>query len=158
MINKFKPNYILIPLYALGVQLIGRSLTDANSVWYANLIKPAYMPPNWVFGVVWTIIFALTTISALIFWNKAYGTKNFWYIIGMFIANSLFNVGWSYLFFVMHALGYALLRAITLEITVIGLITVLWKYSKTASLLLLPYALWVGFAIILNYHIWLLNS
>ena len=69
---KFKPNYIIIPLITIATALVGSSFTQSGMVWYdERLIRPDWNPADWVFAPVWTIIFVLTTIAALLVWNSA---------------------------------------------------------------------------------------
>ena len=168
---KFKPNYIFIPLITVLVAVIGGAFTSIGMPWYdATLIQPELTPPKWAFPVAWNTIFVLTTISALIVWNKGTGRKGFlaillnkkpselhWWIVGLFILNAILNVAWSLLFFVFQMIGAAFVEMIFLELTLVLLIGLTWKVSRLASVLLLPYAAWVGFASYLTYQIWLLN-
>lgn len=151
---KLKPNYIVIPLITVIVALAGSYLTRGGMEWYdTQLIQPDLTPPNWAFPIAWNTIFALTTISALIVWNK----KGWNLIAALFILNAVLNVVWSLLFFNLHMLTPAFIEMIILELTLLALIPLIWKTSKTASLLLLPYTLWVGFATYLTYMIVTLN-
>lgn len=168
---KFKPNYIIIPLITIAVAVIGSVFTSSGMQWYdSEVIKPVLNPPKWIFPVVWNTIFILTTISALIAWNKRYVENRFLlifkkkqidvifvFVIGLFIANAIFNVLWSLLFFTLHQLSLALFEMIILEITILIIMVLLWKRSKLASLLLIPYAAWVGFATYLTFQIVILN-
>lgn len=169
---KIKPNYLFIPLITVAVALLGSSVTiTGDASWYQTiLIKPDITPPNWVFPIAWNVIFILTTISALIVWNMGPEKKKFlWFfdmhkedkgfiaIISLFIANAILNVLWSYLFFGMQNILCAFIEIFFIEATLIALISLIYKRSKLASLLLLPYALWVGFATYLNYLILVIN-
>ena len=162
---KLKPNYLIIPLVTVFVALLGTFFTSSGMEWYNNaLIRPALAPPKWAFPVAWTLIFVCTTISVMIIWNKTEKNKRFlWifrtkemkpeyqWIIGLFIINAILNVGWSLLFFKMHMLGASLAEMLFLEATNIALLILTWKISKKASVLLVPYALWVALATVLTY-------
>lgn len=166
-----KPNYLLIPLITILVALFGSAFTGPGMDWYDTLIRPNLTPPDWVFPLAWNLIFLLTTISALIIWNKGKektrflwilasgkNTRIYWLIIGLFIANALLNVLWSFLFFKLHFITAAFIEMFFLELTLILLHILTWRFSKLASLLLLPYTLWVGFATYLTWQIVLLNT
>lgn len=168
---KFKLNYITIPLIVVAVAIIGVMFSSMGMSWYNDeLIKPALTPPNWIFLVAWGIIFILTTISAFITWNKRY-VKNrfllvfrkkeidviFLFVVGLFIANAVFNILWSLLFFTLHHLSLALFEMVILEITILLIMGLLWKRSKLASLLILPYAGWVLFITYITFQIVFLN-
>jgi len=168
---KFKLNYLIIPLVTITVAVVGSAFSSMGMPWYdTELIKPAINPPKWIFPVAWNIIFVLTTISALITWNRRYVENRFLlvfkkkeidviflFVVGLFIANAVFNVLWSLLFFTLHQISLALFEMAILEITIILIMGLLWHRSKLASLLLLPYAAWVGFATYLTFQIVLLN-
>jgi len=94
-----KPNYIIIPLITVFVSLLGGWLTSSGMSWYKSINLPSWTPPGSIIGLVWTILFILATISALIVWNSLAGKNNFSLIIAIFILNSILNFGWSWLFF-----------------------------------------------------------
>jgi tryptophan-rich sensory protein len=166
---KFKPNYIVIPLITVVVILLGSLFNSFGMQWYeTQLVRPDLTPPNYAFPIAWNIIFLCTTISALMVWNKPQFEErylvifkrkahDFKLIIGLFIANAVLNVLWSLLFFSFRLIYIALFEMLFLEATIILLVILIWKHSKIASLLLLPYLLWVGFATYLTYMINILN-
>lgn len=130
--------------------------------WYHNraqLKLPTNTPPDFIFGPVWSTIFALTTLFTLLFWNKYdHHTISFWLIIILVILNMILNTFWSYLFFSRHLIKAALIDAIFLTLTVYAIMGICsYYYSFLLSLLLLPYALWGTFACYLNYQIYQLN-
>jgi tryptophan-rich sensory protein len=138
--------------------IAGRMFTaEGLTEWYPAIIKPSYTPPGSLIGVVWTIIYILSAISLILFVNRGREVHKFWLIIGFFILNGIMNAAWSYLFFTKHLVGFAVIDAVLIGITV-GLIMVLvWPYSKASALLLLPYLCWVSFASYLTYDIYTLN-
>jgi tryptophan-rich sensory protein len=153
-----KWNYIIIPIFVFLTAFIGSTLTDPNSTWYKTLKLPNFAPPGYVIGIVWTIIFILCAISALIIWNKLPHDNLFGWIIGIFVINALLNIGWSLLFFNQHQILASLVEMIFLEISVILLIVLSWKGVQLAAYLLLPYAAWVLFATYLTVNIYQLNK
>ncbi|MBT4917565.1 tryptophan-rich sensory protein [Candidatus Peregrinibacteria bacterium] len=168
---KLKPNYLLIPLITIAVALLGGAFSSMGMNWYDMYVaKPELTPPAWVFPIAWNLIFLMTTISALIIWNKGTSRKflwflmskkptpNHWMIIWLFVVNAILNVLWSYLFFAKHLISTAFIEMLMLEVTLIALIFATYKISKIASWLLVPYALWVGFASYLTYQLVLLNT
>jgi len=153
-----KLNYILIPIYAFLVATIGGWLTNTGMDWYKTIKLPSFTPPGAIIGAVWTTIFILSAISALIVWNMALHNNRFWLIIGIFILNGIINVTWSLLFFNQHFLFTSIIDAAFIGVSVIALILLIWPLSRPASFLLFPYAGWVSFATYLNYLIWTLNK
>jgi benzodiazapine receptor len=150
-----KPNHVVIPLITVATISVGSLVTSAGMNWYKTLNLPAFTPPGSFIGMVWTVLFILATISALIVWNKSSGKKTV--IAGAFILNALLNVGWSVLFFGLHLIGPAIYEAALLGASVFVLMILTWRISKSASWLLAPYLVWVSFATFLTYTIWSLN-
>ncbi len=155
---KLKPNYFLIPIFMIIVSLVGNWLTGRGIGWYKTIKLPSWTPPGLVIGTVWTIIFILAAISAIIFWNKTAHDNHFWLVAAIFVLNGILNIFWSYLFFNRHWLGAAAIEAGLLDLTVIVLIVLIWPVSRIASVLLFPYAGWVAFATYLTYIVWSLNK
>jgi tryptophan-rich sensory protein len=137
-------------LAVIAASLIGTRFTDTSG-WYES-IKPAITPPNFVFGIVWTILFALIAIAMYFSISNSQG-KARKKIITLFALNLIFNVLWSFLFFSRHQPALAFIDLILLWLSIVALIRISWKVSKLASWLLLPYAVWVTFAGLLNYLI-----
>lgn len=153
-----KLNYILIPIVVFLTAFIGSTLTNPNSSWYIALKLPSFAPPGYVIGMVWTVIFILCAISAIIMWNKIPHSTLFWWIIGLFIANAILNIGWSFLFFNQHLILASIFEMILLEASTIAIIILAWPLSRLAAALLLPYAAWVAFATFLTINILRLNK
>jgi len=155
---KIKVNYLVIPLITIVVALVGSFFTTSGMAWYDNeIIKPVLTPPDWAFPVAWNIIFVLTMISALIFWNKIKNKSDREVLTVLFLGNAFLNICWSFLFFYQREILVAFWEMLVLEITIIFLIIFLYRISKIASWLLVPYGLWVGFASYLTWQIFQLN-
>lgn len=155
---KLKPNYFIIPLITILVAFLGSLLTTSGMNWYdTELIRPEITPPDWAFPLAWNLIFILTTIAALVVYNKSQGKRRLGIVI-FFIANAVLNVLWSLLFFKYHLILPAFIEMIVLNLTTVVLIAINCKVSKLASWLLLPYFLWVSFATYLTYLIYQLNN
>lgn len=160
MKTRFKPNYIFIPLIVIAVSLIGSAFTRVGieSGWYTTLIKPTWTPRGGTIGSMWTIIYILTAISALLFWNLTKRGKTFRKVTTLFVINACLNVIWSLFFFTLQWIGIAALDAALILITVLWIMIELWKLHRPASMLLLPYAVWTLFATGLNTILWRLNA
>lgn len=155
---RLKLNYFIIPGLIIALSILGSVFTNQSlNDWYLALNLPSWVPSGQIIGIVWTIIFIFLTISILIFWNRAERNNKFWLITGMFLLNGLLNLLWSYLFFVENLVFLAFIEAILLALSVVVLIILLWSVSRLASVLLIPYALWVSFASFLTHVIWQLN-
>jgi translocator protein len=125
--------------------------------WYGNLRKPRLQPPNWLFGPAWTIILGLAAWSAVVAWNAAPDASARATVIILFAANALFHALWSPLFFRMRRPDLALIEVVFLWGSLVALVIGLWPISPMASLLIVPYLVWVSFASWLNSAIVRLN-
>ncbi|MFH1047345.1 MAG: TspO/MBR family protein [Patescibacteria group bacterium] len=152
-------NYVVIPLTVLGIAILGSAFTNVgiDSGWYDGLLKPSWTPRGGVIGAMWSIIFALGTMSLLIVWNRLAHDNTFRHFASAFLLNGLLNVSWSYVFFVQNRIGLALIIAVAMWFSVIELIVTLWPLKKIPALLLVPYAGWLVVACTLNYFIYRLN-
>lgn len=131
----------------------GLFTAESIPTWYAQLQKPAFNPPNWVFGPVWTTLYVLMGVSFYLIWEKE---KNKTPAV-IFGVQLLFNVLWSILFFGLRSPFYAFIEIIALWMMIAATILAFHSIDKRASLLLVPYILWVSFAAFLNFSIWQLN-
>jgi tryptophan-rich sensory protein len=151
----------LIILFALtfGAALLGAAFTtsDTLSTWYAGLHKPPFNPPSWVFGPVWTILYCLMAVSALLIWQKGLDNHLVRLALVLFLLQLALNALWTPLFFGLKMPTLALLDIIVLWLAVALTILTFAKISAPAALLLVPYILWVTFAVVLNAAICLLN-
>ncbi len=125
--------------------------------WYAALQKPSFSPPNWLFAPVWVILFTLMGISAYLIWKKGLENKGVKTSLLVFSIQLVLNVLWSFLFFGLQSPFYGFVEIIILWAAIALTILSFFNISKTAGLLLLPYIIWVSFAMILNFYIWTLN-
>jgi len=138
--------------------LIGSVFTIANiPTWYAALEKPFFTPPNWVFAPAWTTLFLLMGIALFIVWNKGLNTKASKIAVSIFAVQLVLNILWSALFFGLQSPFLGFIEIILLWIAILLTIIAFARVSKSAALLLIPYILWVSFASLLNYSVWILN-
>ncbi|MCA8914930.1 MAG: tryptophan-rich sensory protein [Planctomycetes bacterium] len=125
--------------------------------WYDSLRKPAFNPPGWVFGPVWTLLYAMMGTSAWLVWRRG-GFKHAGTALGLFILQLVLNAAWTPLFFGLKAPGVALVVIIALWLAILATAIAFMGRSRLAALLLLPYLLWVSYATLLNGSLWYLNS
>ena len=155
-VARWKP-IVIAALAASAVAGLGALMTDLGP-WYANLKKPSWQPPDWLFGPAWTIIFGLCTISGYLAWRNAPNRGGRDGVIALFALNGFLNVLWSALFFRLRRPDWALTEAALLWLSILLMIVVLRRYSTSASVLLVPYLAWVSFAAILNWSVVELNA
>ena len=125
--------------------------------WYAGLNKPSWQPPNWAFGPAWTLILGLAAWSAVVAWNAAPDEAARGRVIVLFAVNALCHAAWSPLFFRLRRPDWALIEVVFLWSSLVALILGLWPIAHLASLLIVPYFLWVSFAAWLNRVIVVMN-
>jgi len=154
---KIKPSYFVIPAIVVCISLLGQYFTSQWMERYATLQLNSLTPPGYVIGIVWTIIFILSTLSALLFWNKSEHDKKFGIAISLFIDNALLNVLRSWLFFVKHWVLASIIEMGLLFIVTVLLILAVWNRAKWSWILLIPYALWLIIATFLAFNVLLLN-
>jgi len=126
--------------------------------WYANLEKPSFTPPNWVFSPVWITLFVLMGIAAFLVWNKGLSDQRVKIALSIFAVQLILNVLWSVMFFGLRSPLAGLIEIAILWIAILLSIFYFLKVSNIAGILLMPYILWVSFAAVLNFSIWRLNS
>ncbi len=142
----------------LFIGFVASLATQASiSTWYPSLDKPWFNPPNWIFGPVWIFLYVLMGIAAGIVWNKGFYHKWVQTALYHFGFQLLLNGAWSLLFFGLQEPLWALIDIVALFIFLIFTIKWFKIVSNTAAYLLIPYAVWVLFAAILNFEIWRLN-
>ncbi len=150
-----RPWLVLAGFVALceAAGLVGTVFTlQAIPEWYALLNKPAFSPPNWVFGPVWTLLYFMMGTAAWLVWQRQ-GTaalKVFWLQLAL-------NALWTPLFFGLQNPLAGLVCIALMWLAIVWTIVGFWRVSRPAALLLLPYLAWVSFATALNYAIWTLN-
>ena len=125
--------------------------------WYQGLAKPPYKPPDWLFAPVWNTLFVLMAIAAWRIWDRVPPGVFRRVALALFGTQLLANVLWSVLFFGLQAPGAALIEILVLLALIAITTTVFWHHDRPAGLLMLPYGVWVGFALALNAGIWWLN-
>ncbi len=141
-----------------AIGLIGSVFTTPSiGSWYADLQKPGFTPPNWVFAPVWTTLFLLMGISLYFLVEKGIG-KDVRTGLVVFGVQLALNLIWSILFFGLHKIFLSLIEIVVLWIAILATIIWFWKVRKISAYLLIPYIVWVTVAALLNYYIWLLNA
>lgn len=124
--------------------------------WYVSLNKPSFNPPNWLFAPVWTLLFILMGIAFYLVWINNFGRKRS-NAIGVYALQLILNFFWSVFFFGLRNPLLGLVDIVILWFLILANIMIFYKVSKAAGRLLVPYLLWVSFATLLNFSIFLLN-
>lgn len=124
--------------------------------WYDGLRKPAWTPPGWIFGPVWTVFYALMACSAWMVWRK--GPEGTRVPLALFGAQLALNLFWSGLFFGLRRPGLAFVEILLMWVAILLTVLAFGRISRLASGLMVPYLAWVTFASALNFAIWRLNA
>jgi len=156
---KFKPVAFLINIViTLGIGALGGLATSESvKTWYPTLNKPSFNPPNWLFAPVWTSLYILIGIAAYLVWIKREKIAHFPRVLAIYFIQLILNLCWSFIFFSLHEIGFALFEIIILLIVIVVNAIAFYKIDKWAGYLFIPYILWVSFASFLTYSIFMLN-
>jgi benzodiazapine receptor len=146
--------WIAICFAAAGIGAL--MTTPALSDWYGTLNKPAWTPPNGVFGPVWTLLYASMGLAAWMVWLQG-TSRNVTPALSIFAIQLILNVAWSGLFFGLHSPGAGLLAIVALWCAIAATILSFRRAVASAGWMLVPYLAWVSFAMALNFEIWRLN-
>ena len=127
----------------------GGAATDVDSAWYRRLRKPPFQPPGPLFGLAWTVLYALIAVSAGRALHRLPKGRRRPYATALGV-NLVLNVGWSWIFFRGHSPAAATVEILALQASNIDLARRTTRIDRTAGLLLAPYLAWVGFASVLT--------
>jgi translocator protein len=124
--------------------------------YYAALRKPAWAPPPWLFGPVWTVLYAMIGVAAwLVARRGGPGTRR---ALGLWGAQLALNAAWTPIFFGLRAPGAALAEIAVMWVAIAATTVAFFGRRTAAGALMLPYLAWVSFATLLNFAIWRLND
>ncbi|EMA42633.1 TspO/MBR family protein [Halococcus saccharolyticus] len=125
--------------------------------WYATLDKPGFTPPSWVFGPVWTLLYALQGVAAWLIWRAGLDRRIVRIALGLFTVQFVLNLSWSPAFFGLESPILGLAVIVPLWVAIVATMIAFSRVDRRAAALLVPYLAWVTFATALNYAIWTLN-
>jgi len=153
---------LALAIAILTVELVGASgsifTVQGLGAWYDALQQPVLAPPSWVFGPVWTALFALIGVALWLVWRQVESSPREVRVgFGVFVGQFVFNLGWSAVFFGMQEIGWGLAVIGLLWVFILATIWAFDRVDRRAALLLVPYLAWVSFAAYLNYRFWVLN-
>lgn len=148
---------MLFLLLCLVVSGIGGAITASSvDTWYQTLEKPWFNPPDRVFAPVWTLLYIFMAIAGWRIWRTPRSPARFNALL-LFAVQLVLNLVWSLLFFGFQQIGMAMVEIATLLIALVACIMVFSRVDRLAGALFVPYALWVAYASVLNFSLWLLN-
>jgi translocator protein len=124
--------------------------------YYARLDKPAWSPPPWLFGPVWTVLYALIGVAAwLVHRRGGPGTRR---ALGLWGVQLALNAAWTPIFFGLRNPGAALVEIVVMWVAILATVVAFFARRTAVGALLLPYLAWVSFATVLNFEIWRRNG
>ncbi len=142
----------LLLVYAAAA--VGALASVDAAMYYARLSQPAWAPPPWLFGPVWSVLYTLMGVSLWLMWESRQRTK---FATGLFVLQLAVNGFWSWTFFRWHE-GLLAFTTITVLIALVtATLATFWTIRKVAALLLVPYLAWTGFAGLLCWTLWQAN-
>lgn len=146
---------LLVPqaFAAVGAVATASSVTS----WYRSLRKPSWNPPDWLFGPVWTVLYAMMGVASWLVWQRRREDRRAGGALTVYGAQLALNALWSVLFFGARRVGWALAELTLLWALIAATIVRFYRIRPLAAALLLPYQLWSTFAAALNAAIWRLN-
>jgi translocator protein len=150
-----RSSYWALALFILAVVVIGGVIgaSTAPGQWYAGLMKPPFNPPNWLFAPVWLALYLMIGTAGWMIWSRAPKSVAF----KIWVAQQALNWLWSPVFFTWQQLWPAVVIIVTILVLIVAFIGHARDIDRRASWLFVPYALWVGFATLLNISIAALN-
>lgn len=156
--SRRKPFHSIVSLAAwimasFAAAAVGGLASASAGGFYIELTRPAWAPPPWLFGPVWTILYALMGTAAWLVWQKA-GWRGSNPALKLFLIQLALNALWTWLFFVWRLGALAFIEIVILWVLILRTVIAFRRVSPAASWLLVPYLLWVGFAAALTFTLW----
>lgn len=150
--------FLFSVLLAEGVGVLSRFLGMSNPENYKNFIIPFFSPPAWVFTVVWSILYLLMAVAAYRIWAKRREGEDAAKALVLYFIQLFLNFLWTIIFFKFRLIGLAFIESLLLLIFIMQTTFEFFRIDKVSGILMLPYILWVSFAAVLNYTVWILNN
>ena len=122
--------------------------------WYPALIKPAWAPPAWIFGPVWTLLYLAMGVAAWGVWRRRGWSPP----LALWLVQLTLNAAWTPIFFGLRETGWAFAEIVLLWLAIAATLIAFAKVARWSAWLLAPYLAWVTFAAALNFAIWRLNT
>lgn len=133
---------------------IGQITQGSIDGWYQDIQKPSFNPPNWIFPLMWSLLYVTIAVAGWNLWERN-GTKTLKILFALY---TVLNWAWTPIFFGAHEIGLAFFCIIAINAVNFLFINRAWKSQPISAFLMIPVLLWTLFAMVLNYNIWMLNS
>ena len=146
---------LIFILLAFGASAWGSYVTNLyKEPWYSMITKPSFNPPEWVFAPVWITLYIAMSVAIWLIWINPKGVEK---IIYIYFIHLLINGSWSIFFFGLHLILASLIVIGIIIFFVVLLIKLYYPINKLSSFLMFPYLVWLGYAFVLNFYIFILN-
>ena len=140
---------------AFGASAWGGLVTSFyKEPWYSTIAKPEFNPPDWIFAPVWITLYIAMSVAAWLIWINPKRVEK---IIYIYFIHLLINGSWSLFFFGLHLILVSLIIIAIIIIFAIWLMKLYYPINKLSSFLMIPYLMWLGYAFVLNFYIFILN-
>jgi len=143
-------------LITFAAAALGGLASARAGAFYAQLERPGWAPPGWLFGPVWSALYVLMAVAAWLVWRDG-GVRGAARALGLFVAQLGANALWTWLYFAWQQGAWAFLEVLVLWLLVLATCVAFWRHRRVAGVLLLPYLAWVAFAAALTWSTWRLN-
>ena len=146
---------IIFIILAFGASAWGSYVTNLyKEPWYSMIVKPSFNPPEWVFAPVWITLYIAMSVAIWLVWINPKRVEK---IIYIYFIHLLINGSWSIFFFGLHLILASLIIIVIIIFFVIWLIKLYYPINKLSAFLMLPYLVWLSYAFVLNFYIFILN-
>lgn len=143
-------------LLSFAVAAVGGLAAVNAASFYAQLTRPGWAPPAWLFGPAWTVLYLMMAVAAWLAWRERgwHGARG---ALTLFVVQLVVNGLWSWLFFAWHRGALAFADVVVLWLLIVATIAAFWRISPLAAVLLVPYLAWVTYASALTLAVWRMN-
>ncbi len=148
--------FVVWMLVVFVAAAIGGFASAQSAELYRVLVRPAWAPPGWLFGPVWTVLYALMGVAAWLVWRER-GFSGARTALVLFIVQLVFNAAWTWIFFVWRQGALAFAEILVLWGLILATLVLFWRVNRLAGALLVPYIAWVSFAAALTLAMWRIN-
>jgi|TARA_Y100001936_G_scaffold192128_1_gene191386 tryptophan-rich sensory protein len=146
---------LIFIVLAFGASAWGGLVTSFyKEPWYSTIAKPEFNPPDWIFAPVWITLYIAMSVAAWLIWINPKRVEK---IIYIYFIHLLINGSWSLFFFGLHLILVSLIIIAIIIIFAIWLMKLYYPINKLSSFLMIPYLMWLGYAFVLNFYIFILN-
>ena len=146
---------LIFIILAFGASAWGGLVTSFyKEPWYSSIIKPEFNPPDWIFAPVWITLYIAMSVAVWLIWINPKRVEK---IIYIYFIHLLINGSWSLFFFGLHLILVSLIIIAVIIFFAIWLMKLYYPINKISSFLMVPYLLWLSYAFLLNFYIFILN-